>query len=152
MRRRILFALAALLLIMMLLSMNIALTAANIVEPSGLSETVFPILASQLAPPECDNIRNSLASIVVCTGGNCNGSKANDLILGTSSYDNIDGKNGDDCVVGAAGNDDLNGGNGNDFLLGGPGNDVLDGGRKKDNDTCYGGGGTNTYVECDITY
>lgn len=152
MKRKWFFLLISIFLLGLIFSASMAFTAANVIPSSGLSDTVFPVLASQLAPQECDSISSGLTSVVVCTGGNCNGSKANDLILGTLGYDNIDGKNGDDCIVGAAGNDDLSGGNDNDILLGGPGDDVLDGGKKQDNDTCYGGGGTNTYVECDTTY
>ncbi|GAB4419649.1 MAG: hypothetical protein Kow002_07420 [Anaerolineales bacterium] len=138
--------------LMIIISSSFALTAANVIPPSGLSDTVFPVLASQLAPSECDSIRNNLETVVVCTGGNCNGSNQNELILGTTGPDRINGKNGEDCIVGAAGDDDLNGGNDDDVLLGGPGDDVLDGGRKKDYDICYGGGGADTFDNCDTIY
>jgi len=89
--------------------------------------------------------------IVVCTGGSCNGSNANELMLGTSGSEAIDGKNGDDCVVGGAGDDILSGDNGNDVLVGGPGSDSLDGGlRPKDTDICIDDSGSSTFIDCEV--
>lgn len=119
------------------------------VPPSRLDEQSFAITVSDLIPAECSSISSSITAVVVCSGGNCAGSIASELILGTAGDDMIDGKNGLDCVVGGDGNDQLNGGNDDDVLIGGSGDDTLDGGPKKDMDICYGGSGSNTYIECD---
>ena len=129
----------------------IASTAANTVPPSGLSDTSVQVPASELAPPECDSIRNSLQTVVVCTGEYCTGSNANGLILGTTGDDTIDGKNGDDCIVGGGGDDTLSGDNGNDILVGGPGYDTLDGGmRPKDTDICIDEADSTVFLDCEI--
>lgn len=126
--------------------------AANVVVPSTrLTDQTNPITISELAPAECSSISSSLTALVVCSGGSCSGSNANDLIIGTNGYDEIDAKNGTDCVVGGDGDDNLNGGNDDDVIIGAGGNDTLDGGRKKDTDICYGGSGTNIFNECDLT-
>ena len=66
-----------------------------------------------------------LNAIVVCTGGKCNGTKADELIIGTNGYDDISGKNGNDCIIGGGGDDDIEGDNGTDVCIGGPGNDTF---------------------------
>jgi len=114
-----------------------------------LFKTSRAITVSDLAPAECDSIRHLLTDYRACTGGNCDGTTANELILGTAGRDLIDGKNGADCIVGGDGNDKLNGGNDDDVLIGGDGDDELDGGQKNDVDACYGGSGSNTFGECD---
>jgi Ca2+-binding RTX toxin-like protein len=151
MRRKTVFLLAVLLLLIVLFSTFIALTAANTVPTSGLSDTSVQVSASELAPPECDSIRSTLQTVVVCTGGACTGSGANELILGTTGDDFIDGKNGDDCIVGGDGDDALYGDNGNDVLVGGSGTDILDGGsRKKDIDTCIDDPEpASTFIDCE---
>ena len=153
MRRKTVFLIVIILLLVVLFSTFIALTAANTVPPSGLSDTSVQVPASELAPPECDSIRNSLQTVVVCTGGYCTGSNANELILGTTGGDSIDGRNGDDCIVGGDGNDTLNGDNGNDVLVGGSGDDTLDGGsRNKDIDICVDDPdpGSTTFIDCEV--
>lgn len=139
-------------LVVLILSSVAFASAGSIAVPaSRLDQQLFTITVSDLAPAECDSISTALTAIIVCSAGNCDGSNANELILGTSGDDIIDGKNGLDCIVGGAGNDKMNGGNDDDVLVGGNGNDDLDGGPKKDNDICYGGSGTNLFNECDLT-
>jgi Ca2+-binding RTX toxin-like protein len=151
MRRKTVFLLVAFLSLVVLFSTFIALTAANTVPPSGLSDTLEQVPVSELAPPECDSIRNSLQTLLVCTGGYCTGSNANELILGTPGDDTIDGKNGDDCIVGGDGNDTLYGDNDNDILVGGPGIDTLDGGKRpKDTDICVDDPGSTTFIDCEV--
>jgi Ca2+-binding RTX toxin-like protein len=137
--------------LLVLLSMAFAFAANIVVPPTRLTDQARAVTASELAPAECDSIRSLLTTVVVCTGGNCNGSNASELIVGTTGNDDISGKNGNDCIVGGGGDDILNGGNHDDVLVGADGNDTLDGGRPTDTDTCYGGAGANTFIECDLT-
>lgn len=108
------------------MSVVTALAATNIVPVKHLTDQKTAIIASELAPPECGSIRSTLTSIVVCTGGICNGTNANDLILGSPNADNIKGKNGNDCILGGDGDDNtISGDNGTDVCIEGAGNDVL---------------------------
>jgi Ca2+-binding RTX toxin-like protein len=100
-----------------------AYAATNTVPTTHLMDQSSPILVSELAPAACGNIRNSLTTVVQCTGGNCNGTQGNDLILGSPYADNIKGKNGDDCILGGDGDDSISGDNGTDVCIGGNGND-----------------------------
>ena len=153
MHRKFVFILITLFLAVVLFSTFVALSAANAVPQSGLSDSLQAVSISELAPPECASISNNLESIVVCTGGTCNGSNANELMLGTSGSDSIDGKNGDDCIVGGDGDDTLMGDNDNDILVGGPGVDTLDGGqRPKDTDICVDDSGSTTFVDCEVIH
>jgi Ca2+-binding RTX toxin-like protein len=139
------------LLTIILISVVTALAANNIVPVTRLTDQSSAVPASALAPPECDSIRNSLAAIIECGGGICNGTNANELIFGTAGSDIIDGKNGEDCIVGGSGDDALSGDNGNDVLVGGPGSDTLDGGkRKKDTDICVDEAGSTTFIDCEV--
>ena len=150
MRRKTVFLLVVLLLLVVLFSTFVALTAANTIPTSGLSDTFEQVPVSELAPPECDSIRNGLQTLLVCTGGYCTGSNANELILGTTGDDFINGKNGDDCIVGGDGDDTLSGDNGNDVLVGGLGTDTLDGGKRpKDTDVCRDDLGSTTFIDCE---
>jgi hypothetical protein len=137
--------------VLVVVSVVSAFAANIVVPPTRLTDQANPITISELAPAECSTISSSLTALVVCTGGSCSGSNANELIIGTTGYDEIDAKNGTDCVVGGGGDDDLNGGNDDDVIIGAAGNDTLDGGPKKDTDICYGGSGTNIFNECDLT-
>jgi len=150
-RKRIGLFTFVILLTLILISVITVLAAANIVPETRLMDQSSAIPVSVLAPPECDNIRYNLTAIVVCTGGNCSGSNANELMLGTTGNDSIDGKNGDDCIVGGEGADALFGGHGNDVLVGGPGTDTLDGGqRPKDTDICIDDPGSTTFIDCEV--
>ena len=100
-----------------------AFSAANIVPPTRIGQQIQAVTANALKPAECSPL--NLTAIVICTGGICNGSNANELMLGTAGPDDIRGKNGDDCIVGGGGDDDITGDNGNDVCIGGPGNDTF---------------------------
>ncbi len=139
------------LVVLIFVSVAFAFAANNVVPVTRLTDQTRAVTASELAPTECDSIRSLLTIVIVCTGGSCNGSNASELIVGTTGIDDISGKNGNDCIIGGDGDDVLNGGNNDDVLVGAGGNDTLDGGRKKDTDTCYGGAGANTFIECDLT-
>lgn len=144
MRRWLWIALSMVLLVVIVLGALLALTAANIIPPSGMTDAVFPVLVNQLKPPECDGI--TLNNLVI----NANGGNRNDLILGTAGNDNLSGGPGNDCIVGGDGDDILNGGQGNDILLGGGGNDDLDGG--PGTDICHGGPGADTFNRCETIF
>jgi Ca2+-binding RTX toxin-like protein len=138
------------LLTLIMISVATALAAANNVPVTRLADQSRGLNASELAPPECNSIRAGLETVIVCMGGNCNGSKGNELILGTAGNDVIDGKNGNDCIVGGDGDDLIFGDNDNDVLVGGPGSDILDGGkRNKDTDICVDSP-SSTFVDCEI--
>ena len=103
-----------------------AYAATNTVPVTYLMDRSSPVLVSELAPAACGSIRNSLTTVIECTGGNCNGTQGNDLILGSPYADNIKGKNGDDCILGGDGDDDtISGDNGEDVCIGGAGNDTF---------------------------
>ncbi|MGI1662217.1 beta strand repeat-containing protein [Palleronia sp. KMU-117] len=70
------------------------------------------------------------------------GTAANNLITGSSQYDQLLGGGGNDTLRGGAGNDRVEGGAGNDLLFGGSGNDSLLGGINQD--TLYGDAGNDT--------
>lgn len=99
--------------------------AANIVVPvTRLTDQSHPVDPNELKPAECASL--NLNAIHYCSGGICNASNANELIIGTAGNDNIRGKNGNDCIVGGGGDDDISGDNGTDVCVGGPGNDTFD--------------------------
>ena len=72
------------------------------------------------------------------------GTKANDILQGTSLADNLYGKDGNDILVGNEGIDYLVGGSGADILIGGTEKDVLLGGSGRN--VLLGGKGENTFV------
>jgi Ca2+-binding RTX toxin-like protein len=98
--------------------------AANIAVPiTRLTDQASAITANTLKPTTCAAI--TLTSIIVCTGGNCDGTGANELLLGTSSGERIRGRGGTDCILGGGGDDRLVGNAGIDVCIGGPGNDTF---------------------------
>jgi len=143
----------ALILLVLLIFITAVYTSAagNTVPVTHLTDQSSAVPASAIAPPECDSVRYSLEAVVVCGGGVCNGSNANELIFGTTGNDTIDGKNGADCIIGGGGDDILSGDNGNDVLVGGPGTDTLDGGKHpKDTDICVDEPGSTTFIDCEV--
>ena len=122
-RMRIPHLLFVLLVILIIISAGFAIAANNIVPTTRLTDQSQIIDANALKPAACSAI--TLNAIVICTGGKCNGTNADELIIGTNGYDDIAGKNGDDCIIGGGGDDDIDGGNGIDVCIGGPGNDVF---------------------------
>lgn len=112
-----------LLVALILVSTGFAVAANNIVPVTHLTDQTQAIDANAMKPAACSAI--NLNAIVVCTGGKCNGTNSDELIIGTNGYDDISGKNGNDCIIGGGGNDDIDGDNGTDICIGGPGNDTF---------------------------
>jgi Ca2+-binding RTX toxin-like protein len=101
--------------------------AANIVVPvTRHTDQRSPITADTLKPQACSAI--TLTQIVHCptgAGGVCDGTNANELILGTANVDVIQGKGGSDCILGGGGDDNITGSQAKDVCIGGPGNDTF---------------------------
>lgn len=96
--------------------------AAAISVPSlRIYERRMAITTNTLKPAACSLL--TLTRVVICTGGNCDGTDENELILGSASADNIQGGKGDDCILGGDGNDNIRGEQGTDVCIGGPGTD-----------------------------
>lgn len=124
------------LLVLIVVSATLALAATNTVPETGADETILPITANDLKPPECAGL-----NLVDVRLGGSSGGNTNSLILGTAGNDNIRGRGGSDCILGGSGNDTLDGDQSNDIILGGAGDDTLIGDRG--NDTLYGGAGND---------
>lgn len=138
----------SLLALLLALSVISGFAASNTVAESGAGESIFPITANDLKPPECASL--DLVNIVVGSG-RFDGTNRNDLILGSAGDDIIRGMPGNDCILGGGGNDAIDGSQGDDILLGGPGDDGLRGG--PGTDICYGGPGTDTAdATCETIY
>jgi Ca2+-binding RTX toxin-like protein len=99
-----------------------AIAASNTVSGSRLDELSSVITINNKKPAACTM---NLTRIVVCTGGNCDGTGQNELILGTPNDERIRGRGGQDCILGGNGNDDIIGNNGGDVCIGGPGTDTF---------------------------
>ena len=110
-------------------------------------------------PPAACGPLSDYAGVVHGTFGDdvLHGGNRPQVIMGLSGRDVLHGGNSGDCLVGGDGDDVLLGSSAKDVLLGGEGDDVLDGGNGKDvldaggdeGDTCLGGNGRNTVVDCD---
>ena len=108
----------------LVLSSLISAYAANIAVPSTrLTDQARAITANTLKPTSCAAI--TLTSVVVCTGGNCDGSNANELLIGTPGSERIRGRGGNDCILGGGGDDQLVGNGKSDVCIGGPGFDTF---------------------------
>jgi len=113
-------------LITLILVSSIFAFAANIVVPTTrLTNQASPITANTLKPTACSAI--TLTAIVYCPagGGICNGTNADELIIGSPNVDTIQGKGGADCIVGGGNDDDITGSQSEDVCIGGPGTDVF---------------------------
>jgi len=110
---------------LILFSIFFAIAANNIVPVTYLTDQSSILTANDLKPAACSAI--IVTTIVYCPagGGNCDGTTANDLILGSPSVDTIQGKGGADCIVAGDGNDDLTGSQSRDICIGGPGTDTF---------------------------
>ena len=100
--------------------------AANIaVPPTYLTDQSSAVTANSLKPAACSGI--TVTTIVYCpaTGGNCDGTNASELIIGSPAIDNITGRGGSDCILGGGGADDITGSQSRDICIGGPGNDIF---------------------------
>jgi Ca2+-binding RTX toxin-like protein len=143
----------ALLVLLISLSAFTALSAANSIPITHVSDSNRPINVRDLAPPQCASIANNLTSISV--GGYMSWiHPQNTLILGTGAGDTFwalfTSGTGPNCIVAGGGNDGIYGSNHAEIIIGGPGNDTINGGGGYD--ICYGGGGTDTISNCEETY
>jgi Ca2+-binding RTX toxin-like protein len=110
--------------LLILISVVLAVAASNTVPGSRLASRSAAINANALKPVECAAL--NLSAIVICSGsGTCNGTAANELVIGTSLADTIRGRGGTDCIMGGGGDDDITGSAGSDVCIGGPGNDTF---------------------------
>ncbi|MEP7134239.1 MAG: hypothetical protein ABI904_04850 [Chloroflexota bacterium] len=112
-----------LLIALIIVSAGSAVAATNTLPASRLDEVTSAINANALKPTVCSAI--ALTKIVICTGGNCDGTAASELIIGTSAGERIRGRGGTDCIVGGDGDDLLVGNGASDVCIGGPGNDTF---------------------------
>jgi Ca2+-binding RTX toxin-like protein len=122
--RMVQFALIGL-LILIFVGVISALAATNTVPATHADSLSQAINANALKPIECAAL--NLTSIIICPagGGNCNGTGASELILGSPNVDNIRGRGGTDCILGGGGDDNINGNAGGDVCIGGPGTDTF---------------------------
>lgn len=124
--RRNLSRLAFISLVVLILVSVASASAASIVVPATYrTDQTAAVTADTLKPAACSAI--ALTTVVYCpsTGGVCDGTSANELIIGTSVADTINGKGGSDCILGGGGDDDLTGSQASDVCIGGPGNDLF---------------------------
>lgn len=112
-------------------SMFFAVAANNIVPVTYLTDQSSVITANDLKPAACSAITVTIIVYCPAAGGNCDGTAANELIIGTPNVDIIQGKGGADCILGGDGNDDLTG--------------------SQSSDVCVGGPGTDTFKKCEVT-
>ena len=120
--RRLFFVMLIILALMSIVSAF----AANITVPTThLTNQASPVSANTLKPAQCSGI--TVTTILYCPagGGICNGTNADELIIGSPNVDAIQGKSGSDCIVGGDGDDDITGSQAKDVCIGGPGNDTL---------------------------
>lgn len=111
------------LITLIVISLGSAVAAANTVPATRLDEVTSAINANALKPTACSAI--TLTKVVICTGGNCDGTAASELIIGTSGAERIRGRGGTDCIVGGDGDDLLVGNGASDVCVGGPGIDTF---------------------------
>ena len=114
------------LLVTVILLSSFSAFAANIVVPATrLTNQARAITANTLKPASCSAI--TVTNILYCpsSGGICNGSNADELIIGSPNNDTIQGKGGNDCIIGGGGNDDITGSQAKDVCIGGPGTDTF---------------------------
>jgi len=96
--RRIMFPfVTGTMILIIVASVVSAVAASNTVPSSRLSDTRSSIGVNNLKPAACGAL--NLTSIIVCTGGNCNGTAADELILGYPGFEVINGGGGADCIV-----------------------------------------------------
>jgi Ca2+-binding RTX toxin-like protein len=109
--------------ILIFISTLTAVAAGNTIPATRLDENTAAMNANAIKPAACSAL--NLTAIVICTGGTCNGTGANELLLGTSVGETIRGRGGTDCIVGGGGNDNLVGNGASDVCIGGPGTDTF---------------------------
>jgi Ca2+-binding RTX toxin-like protein len=108
---------------LILFSTILAAAANNVVPVTRLTDQSTAVTANDLKPPECSAI--NLTAIVYCPvgGGACDGTDANELVIGSTADDDIRSGKGDDCILGGGGNDSIRGEQDTDVCIGGPGTD-----------------------------
>jgi Ca2+-binding RTX toxin-like protein len=113
------------LIVLVVLSVVSAFAATNVVPVTYLSNQALPVNANTIKPAECSGI--TLTTVVYCSAGvNCNGTNADELIIGSPAADIIQGKGGNDCILGGGGDDDITGSQAKDVCIGGDGlNDIF---------------------------
>jgi Ca2+-binding RTX toxin-like protein len=108
-----------------LISFHMILGAAtnNVVPATHLTDQSNIVTVNDLKPSACSTIE--LTAILSCPigGGPCNGTDANELVIGSTADDEIDAGKGDDCILGGGGNDSIRGEKGIDVCISGPGTD-----------------------------
>jgi len=110
--------------ILIFISMLTAVAAGNTIPKTRLGQNTAAMNANAIKPAACSAL--NLTAIVICPGGGtCNGTGANELILGTSIAETIRGRGGTDCILGGGGNDALQGNGASDVCIGGPGTDTF---------------------------
>lgn len=132
--------------VVVLVSVLTAVAAGNTVASSRADVNSAAVTGNDLKPDACAGIN---INAVIDLGAGDSATTGNDLILGTAGNDAvIRGDVGDDCILGGAGNESIflffggiYGEDGDDVLIGGPGWDV-----------CRGGGGNNTYIDCELEF
>lgn len=139
--------------LLILVSLGSALAGSNSIPVTHIEDHTGPTPhPNDIKPVECNPI---YVDEITSGSGVINGTRSNNLILGSSSDDTINASNAGNkwltnCILGGAGNDEINGSKKDEIILGGPGNDVIDGG--KGYDICYGNGGNDTFINCEEEY
>ncbi len=112
------------LICLIFLSTLTAIAAGNTIPTSRLDVNTAAMNANAIKPASCSAL--NLTAIVICPGGGtCNGTAANELVLGTALAETLRGRGGTDCIVGGGGNDSLVGNGASDICIGGPGTDTF---------------------------
>jgi Ca2+-binding RTX toxin-like protein len=122
--RNILRATVIMLAGLILFSTILAAAANNVVPVTRLTDQSSIVAINDLKPSTCSAI--VLTAILYCptgSGGACDGTDANELVIGTTAIDNIQSGKGDDCILGGGGNDSIKGEQDVDVCVGGPGTD-----------------------------
>jgi hypothetical protein len=91
-------------------SMIFAVAANNTVPVTHLTDQSSAITVNDVKPSACSAI--VLTAIVYCPtgpGGACDGTDANELVIGSPAYDDIRSGKGDDCIVAGGDDDDIRG-------------------------------------------
>jgi Ca2+-binding RTX toxin-like protein len=141
------------LLFLGMISAGTALAGANFVPATHIGAYTGPTIgANDLKPDECASIN---LDEITAGSGTINGTRSNNLILGSNIADTINSNNQGSkwltvCIMAGAGNDTINGSKKAEIILGGTGDDIIDGGGGYD--ICYGGGGNDTFYNCEETY
>jgi hypothetical protein len=90
------------LVLLVVVTVITAAAAANTVPTSHLTDQTTAITANNLKPAQCASY--NLTAIVVCgSAATCNGTNANELMLGSPTTKKINGRAGTNCCIGNPG-------------------------------------------------